>query len=117
MIEAGHHGMESAAKGHRSSLLPIPMQEYLSLDVVAFEPALPSTADRPWRFPMAVLELENSPSDDRVAYSPWKVLCIRTQLPVVFCYRPDAAQGSKLMRRLSSEVARHGNHRASRLGW
>lgn len=95
-------GWVAAAKGHRSSLLPVSRQEYLSLDVVAFEPI----GNRRWRFPVAVFELENGRGDDTVAYSLWKVLCVRAALRVVFCYRPDAAQGSALVRRLSDEVAR-----------
>jgi hypothetical protein len=93
-------GWKSAARGHRSSLLPIPREEYLGLDVVAFEP----DGDCRWRFPAAVFELENSLADDRVTYSLWKVLCVRTQLRVVFCYRQDAAEGSKLVRHLSTEI-------------
>lgn len=93
---------KSAARGHRSSLLPVPRQEYLSLDVVAFE----SAGDRRWRFPVAVFELENSLDDDRVAYSLWKVLCVRAQLRVVFCYREDSTQGSRLVSYLSTEVTR-----------
>jgi hypothetical protein len=96
------NGLEGCCTGHRSSLLPVPREEYLSLDVVAFE----ATGDRRWRFPVAVFELENSLADDRVAYSLWKVLCVRSQLRVVFCYRQDAAEGSKLVRHLSAEVAR-----------
>lgn len=72
----------------------------LGLDVIAFEPE----GERRWRFPVAVFELENSATDDRVAYSLWKVLCIRSQLRVVFCYRQDAAEGAKLVRHLSAEA-------------
>lgn len=61
-------GWKGAAKGHRSSLLPVPRQEYLALDAVAFEPA----GDRRWRFPVAVFKLENSRDDNGVAYSLWK---------------------------------------------
>jgi hypothetical protein len=89
------------AKGHKSTILPISRQEYLGLDVVAFEPA----GDHRWRFPVAVFELENSVTDDLVAYSLWKVLCLRAQLRVMFCYRRDAPQGSKLIHHLSTEVA------------
>jgi hypothetical protein len=94
-------GWKSAARGHRSSLLPASREEYLGLHVVAFELA----GDRRWRFPVAVFELENSLADDRVTYSLWKVLCVRAQLRVVFCYRPDAPVGSKLVRHLSTEIA------------
>ncbi|MGH9436322.1 MAG: hypothetical protein ACRD22_00145 [Terriglobia bacterium] len=90
----------SAAKGYQSRLLPVSRQEYLGLDVIAFE----AIGDRRWRFPVAVFELENSAEDDRVAYSLWKVLCIRTQLRVVFCYRQDGAEGSNLVRHLSAEA-------------
>ena len=94
-------GWEASAKGHISKLLPVPRSEYLVLDVVAFE----ASGDRRWRFPVAAFELENSKADDRVAYSLWKVLCIRAQLRVVFCYRRDADEGNALVRHLSEQVA------------
>ena len=93
---------KGVAKGHKSTILPVPRQEFLGLDVVAFEPA----GERRWRFPVAVFELENSTADDRVAYSLWKGLCVRSQLRVVFCYRQDSGDGSKLVRHLAAEVAR-----------
>jgi len=92
---------KGAAKGHSSSLLPVSRQEYLGLDAIAFEPV----GERRWRFPVAVFELENGVTDDRVAYSLWKVLCIRAQLRVVFCYRQDGTEGAKLVRHLSAEAA------------
>jgi hypothetical protein len=55
-------GWKAAAKKNRSHVLPVSGEEYLALDVVAFEPA----GDRRWRFPVAVIELENSRTDDRV---------------------------------------------------
>jgi hypothetical protein len=76
----------AAAKGHRLQELPQAGQEYLSLDVMAF----PGVAGAgPWRFPVAVFELENHRTDDRVAYSLWKVLCLRSALRVVFAFRRD----------------------------
>lgn len=98
----GELGWQAAAKGHQSSFLPIPRQEYLALDVVAFEPA---GAGR-WRFPTAVIELENQRSDDYVAYALWKVLCVRAALRVVFCYRRDPEQSSELVRHLSDDLIR-----------
>jgi hypothetical protein len=89
-----------AARGHKSDLLPVPRSEYLALDVVAFEIA----GDRRWRFPVGVFELENSPVDDLVAYSLWKVLCVRANLRVVFCYRRDATAGAELVRHLADQV-------------
>jgi hypothetical protein len=93
-------GWKAAAKGNRSTLLPVAMQEYLALDVVAFEPV----GDRRWRFPIAAIELENGREDDRVAYSLWKVLCTRADLRIVFCYRKDSAEGATLVRHLSEQV-------------
>jgi hypothetical protein len=94
-------GWKAAAKGNLSTLLPEARQEYLALDVVAFEPA----GDRRWRFPIAAIELENSREDDRVAYSLWKVLCTRADLRIVFCYRKDATEGGTLVRHLTEQVA------------
>lgn len=95
-------GWKGAAKGHRSDLLPVPREEYLALDAVAF----PSTEAGRWQFPIAVFELENSLSDDFVAYSLWKVLCVRAGLRVVFCYRRDASEGAELVRHLGEQVVR-----------
>jgi hypothetical protein len=93
-------GWSGAAREHRSDLLPVSRSEYLALDVVAFEIA----GDRRWRFPVGVFELENSPVDDLVAYSLWKILCVRAGLRVVFCYRRDASEGAELVRHLADEV-------------
>lgn len=93
-------GWRGAAREHRSDLLPVARSEYLALDIVAFEAA----GDRRWRFPVSVFELENSPIDDLVAYSLWKVLCVRASLRVVFCYRQDASSGAELVRHLADEV-------------
>jgi hypothetical protein len=93
-------GWRGAARGHRSNLLPVPRSEYLALDVVAFDVA----GKRRWRYPVAVFELENSTTDDLVAYSLWKVLCVRANLRVVFCYRKDASEGAQLVRHLANEI-------------
>ena len=93
-------GWSGAARKHTSSLLPVPRSEYLALDVAAFETA----GDRRWRFPVAIFELENSRTDDAVAYALWKVLCVRAGLRVVFCYRRDASEGAKLVRHVEDEV-------------
>ena len=92
-------GWQAAAKGHRLELLPDAHSEYLGLDVMAF-------ADGPtrWRFPVAAIELENSRKADRIAYSLWKVLCVRADLRLVFCYRREADEGAALIRWLSREV-------------
>ena len=92
-------GWQASAKGHESALLPEARSEYLTLDVVAFTPS----AQR-WRFPVAVMELENSRKDDRIAYSLWKVLCTRAILRVVFCYRSTPTQAARLVGFLQDEI-------------
>lgn len=92
-------GWQAAAKGHRLAALPVPNSEYLNLDVTAL-----AVNENRWRFPVAIFELENSPTDDRVAYSLWKVLCVRADLRVVFCYRRDRNAGAVLTKHLSDEV-------------
>ncbi len=92
-------GLEVAAKGHPCRVLPVARKEYLALDLAAF-PGAGGT----WRFPAAVCELENSASDDVVAYALWKVLCIRHALRVVFCYRTTRADASSLVASLADRV-------------
>lgn len=93
-------GWRSAAKGHLGEVLPVARHEYLVLDVVAF----PEGSDTRWPFPIAVFELENSKEDDRVAYSLWKVLCIRAPLRVMFAYRRDGNEGAKLVKQLTESI-------------
>lgn len=92
-------GWGAAGKGHRCKVLPVKRNEYLSQDVMAF----PATGSR-WRFPVAVCELENSADADLVAYSLWKVLCVRCGLRILFCYRPDSGDGSAFVASLASGV-------------
>jgi hypothetical protein len=92
-------GWAAAGKGHRCTVLPVKRNEYLSQDVMAFQ-----ASGSGWRFPVAVCELENSADADLVAYSLWKVLCIRCGLRIVFCYRPDSADGPAFVASLGSVV-------------
>ncbi|MEA2604969.1 MAG: hypothetical protein QOF89_5961 [Acidobacteriota bacterium] len=101
VLAFGRLGMPAAAKGIRSTVLPVRRNEYLGLDVTAFAPT--SSADS-WAFPDAICELENSTTDIRVAYSLWKVLCIRCALRAVFCYRQDAQQVVAMPSMLASSV-------------
>ncbi len=95
-------GWHAAARGHELDVLPIPHFEYLSLDVVAFR----SDPGSNWHFPIGVMELENSQDEDRIAYSLWKLLCVRSDLRIVFCYRRHSSQGPALVSHLSQEVAK-----------
>jgi hypothetical protein len=93
----------AAGKGHSLDLLPQVGQEYLGIDVMAF--AAPVEGIR-WPLPLTVFELENARADNRVAYSLWKVLCIRAALQVVFAYRPDWEQSRALVAMLEKDVIR-----------
>jgi hypothetical protein len=92
-------GWRASAKGYPGKVLPVSRGEYLELDVVAF-----GDSSARWPFPVAIFELENSPSKDLVGYSLWKVLCVRATARFVFAYRPDAEQGVALVGHLSQFV-------------
>ena len=92
-------GWEVAAKGYRAPSLPILRGEYLNLDVTAFAPS----TDR-WRFPVAIMELENQGDETYIAYNLWKLLCVRADLRALFCYRRDAEDGPALIRTLAGDV-------------
>ncbi len=92
-------GWQAPAKGHQLELLPVPRGEYLAMDVMAFA----GDGGR-WRFPAAVMELENSRRDDYIAHSLWKVLSVRASLRVVFCYRRNATEAPALLRFLRDDV-------------
>lgn len=95
-------GWAAAAKWNPCRRLPKAGQEFLGVDVMAFPPEAENCPRWPW--PLAVFELENSASDDRVSYSLWKVLCVRAEMRVVFAYRPDWEQGRKLVAAVCDDV-------------
>lgn len=94
-------GWRASAKGHPLDLLPQIGQEYLSIDVMAF--AAPREGIR-WPLPLAAFELENARRKDRVAYSLWKVLCLRAELRVVFAFRKSREESRLLVGELYADV-------------
>lgn len=92
-------GWQASARGHQLDLLPVPRHEYLSQDVMAF-----AGGEKRWRFPVAVMELENRQEEDYIAYSLWKVLCVRADLRLVFCYRLSLTEVSALVQFLQNDV-------------
>lgn len=92
-------GWAAAGRGHRCTVLPVCRNEYLAQDVMAFPPS-----GSGWRFPVAVCELENAADEELVAYALWKVLCVRCGLRIVFCYRPEAADGPTFVASLGHAV-------------
>lgn len=98
-------GWVFAAKGHKLDLLPQVGQEYLSLDGMAFDASAAPTGAR-WHWPVAVIELENKHTDDRTAYSLWKVLNVAAPLRVVVAYRPTWEEANALPGVLAETVIR-----------
>ncbi|MGC8960507.1 MAG: hypothetical protein ACP5OO_12135 [Chloroflexia bacterium] len=93
-------GWAAVARGHLAEVLPVPRQEYLAVDVMAFPPG-----DRPgWRWPAAAFELENRPDLDRISYSIWKVGVVRCRWGAVFCYRREPEEIGLLLRGLTEGV-------------
>ncbi|MBN8597232.1 MAG: hypothetical protein J0L78_06120 [Planctomycetes bacterium] len=95
-------GWQAAAKGHPLDLLPQVQQEYLVIDVMAF--ASSPEGKKAWAAPAAVFELENSMSDERAAYSLWKVSCVRAPLGVVITYRKNWEKAAELVSSLSGSM-------------
>jgi hypothetical protein len=93
-------GWQASGKGHPLALLPQAGQEYLGIDVMAFA----GNSTLRWPLPLAAFELENHLKDDRVAYSLWKVLCLRVGLRVVFAYRPDWERIRQLVNAVGADV-------------
>ncbi len=92
-------GWKASAKSHPLNLLPVQRSEYLALDVMAF-----AEGQNRWRFPTAIMELENQTREDFIAYSLWKLLSVRADLRVLFCYRRSPELAPALVRHLREEV-------------
>jgi len=92
-------GLSASGKGHVLDLLPVRRSEYLGLDVTAF-----SDGPARWRFASLIAELENSRREDLIAYALWKVMSVRADLRVVFCYREESESVPGLLRQLQREV-------------
>ena len=92
-------GWPASGRANKLNLLPVQRSEYLALDVMAF-----ADGQKRWRYPKAVIELENNPNLDFIAYSLWKVLAVRADLRLVFCYRRSPELATALVRHLREEV-------------
>ena len=104
-----HVGWAAVARGHLTEVLPVPKQEYLAIDVMAFP-----KADRPgWRRPVAVFELENRQELEAISYSIWKVSVVRCSLGGVFCYRRQPEEIKDLLSGISQGVMRDRDFGAS----
>ncbi len=89
-----------AARGQMSRILPIPRQEYLGLDVLAF----PKRGSPRWTKPVMAFELENSPHEAAIAYALWRVCMVRVAWGGVFCYQREPDQVGEIPRALADLV-------------
>lgn len=94
----GDLGWDCAAKRAGRGPLPVSRDEYLGIDVLAFEPG------NGWRGPISAFELENSPNDETVAYALWKVGMIRAELGCLVCYRRQQEGIGPMIGRLQDTV-------------
>ncbi len=68
--------------------------EYLNIDGLFFldgpyDGSVPEGHD-PLVLPSAAIELENSYSQEQIAYCLWKAMCLRTPLRILICYQSTA---------------------------
>lgn len=93
-------GWEATARGHTGNILPIVREEYLGIDVIAFQQEKGSR----WRSPVLALELENLLPVTNIEYSVWKVATVRASLRGVYCYRRNADEIGGLLSELTDGV-------------
>ncbi len=93
-------GWLAVARGFPAEGVPVPKQEYLAVDVMAF----PQTGRPRWIKPVAAFELENRPDLEAISYSIWKVSVVRCALGGVFCYRRKPEEIGDLLAALAQGV-------------
>ena len=73
--------------------------EYLNIDGLFFDNAaytfVPEGHD-PLVLSSAAVELENSYSQNKIAYCLWKTMCIRTPIKIIICYQSNAENVTRL---------------------
>lgn len=92
-------GWVIAAKGEEDETLPVRREEYLGIDVTAFE-----GQRLKWRLPVAVFELENQMEENSIAYSLWKVNAVRCHLRGVFCYQEKSEEIKSFTKALRESI-------------
>ncbi len=104
VVETCHAmGWIAVAKEQQTHVLPITRQEYLGLDIAAFQSSVDPKSLH-WQLPIAVFELENTRDINLVSYSLWKVCAVRSNLKAVFCYCSHASEIPNLLESLSKSV-------------
>jgi hypothetical protein len=78
--------------------------EYLCIDFMFF---YKSEEDK-WVLPTATIEHENDLDQEKIKYSLWKTLCVRSPIKVLICYQNNANDVT-LLRQHLEKVIRQGN--------
>lgn len=88
--------------------------EFLTIDAmfidnVEYEHGVKGKRDEDvFALPRAVVELENSPKFEKVAYCLWKLLCIRSPIRVLACYQKGERYISDLVKYLQDAIWERG---------
>jgi hypothetical protein len=81
--------------------------EYLNIDGLFIDNdayALVPDGHDPLVLPSVAVELENSYSQDKIAYCLWKIMCIRTPIKVLICYQNNAEDVTRLKDHLKNVI-------------
>lgn len=78
--------------------------EYLGIDFMFF---YKSEEDK-WVLPIAIIEHENDFDQEKIEYSLWKILCVRSPVKALICYQSDT-NNVALLRQHLEDVIWKGN--------
>ena len=85
--------------------------EYLDIDAFFIDNRyydLLSDDEDPLTLPSAIVELENSYDNDKIAYCLWKLACIRSPIRVLICYQKGKEAIASLVRHLEKVIWQGG---------
>ena len=81
--------------------------EYMDIDAFFIDNRdydLLSDDEDPLILPSAIVELENSYDNDKIAYCLWKLACIRSPIRVLICYQKGKEAIASLVRHLEDVI-------------
>ena len=83
--------------------------EYLNIDAVFIDEAEYDLVKGeckwdPFALPRAVVELENLYADDKISYCLWKILCVRSPIRVLICYKSNPNRVIALKKHLENVI-------------
>jgi hypothetical protein len=78
--------------------------EYLGIDFMFF---YKSEEDK-WVLPIVIIEHENDFDQEKIEYSLWKILCVRSPVKVLICYQSDTNNVALLRQHLEDVIWQGG---------